>query len=36
MKSGEFDEAVTSYTKSIALFDQEPAAYSNRALAYLR
>ena len=36
MKSGEFEDAVSSYTKSINLYSGEPAAYSNRALANLK
>jgi serine/threonine-protein phosphatase 5 len=36
MKSGDFEDAVTSYTKSINLYDKEPAAFSNRALANLK
>ena len=36
MKAKEFDEAITSYTRSIADDDTEPASFSNRALAYLR
>ena len=36
MKSKEFDAAVTCYSKSIELFPQDAASYSNRALAYLK
>jgi small glutamine-rich tetratricopeptide repeat-containing protein alpha len=36
MKSKEFDEAIASYTRAIADDPKEPAAFSNRALAYLR
>lgn len=36
MKSKEYDEAIACYTKSIQLFPDEAATYSNRALAYLK
>ena len=36
MTSKDFKEAVDCYTKSIDLFPEDPATYSNRALAHLR
>lgn len=36
IKSKEFQEAIKYYSKSISIFSSDPAAYSNRALAYLR
>lgn len=36
MKGREYEEAVACYTKSLDLFPDEAAAYSNRALAYLK
>ena len=36
MKSKEYDAAVECYSKSIALFPEDAASYSNRALAYLK
>jgi hypothetical protein len=35
MKSKEFEDAVSSYTKSLELME-EAATYSNRAMAYLK
>jgi tetratricopeptide (TPR) repeat protein len=36
MKSKEYTEAAECYTKSIEIFPNEAATYSNRALAYLK
>lgn len=36
MKSKDYSEAVNCYSKSIALFQDESATYSNRALAYIK
>jgi len=36
MKSKEYVEAADCYTKSIEIFPDEAATYSNRALAYLK
>jgi len=36
MKSREYDAAVECYTKSIEIFPDEAASYSNRAMAYLK
>lgn len=36
MKSKEYDTAIECYSKSIELFPEDPASYSNRALAYLK
>ena len=35
MKSKDYKEAIDCYTRSIQYFDQDPATYSNRALAHL-
>jgi tetratricopeptide (TPR) repeat protein len=35
-KRGEFQQAVKSYTRSIALFPKDVLGYSNRSMAYLR
>jgi tetratricopeptide (TPR) repeat protein len=36
MKSKEFQDAIKSYSKSLELFSEDAATYSNRALAYLK
>jgi len=36
MKAKEYDEAIAAYSRAIDLNDTEPAAYCNRAMAYLR
>jgi tetratricopeptide (TPR) repeat protein len=36
MRSKDFDEAVACYTKSLEMFPDEAATYSNRAMAYLK
>lgn len=36
MKSKESQEAIKCYSKSLELFSDDPATYSNRALAYLK
>ena len=35
MKSKDYDDAIDSYSKSLELFPEEAATYSNRAMAYL-
>lgn len=36
MKSKDYDQSVDCYTKSIEIFPDEPATFSNRAMAYLK
>jgi tetratricopeptide (TPR) repeat protein len=36
MKSKDYDDAIDHYTRSIELCPEEPASYSNRAMAYLQ
>ena len=36
MKAKEYDEAINMYSRAISLASDEAAAYSNRALAYLK
>lgn len=35
MKSKDYKDAIDCYSKSIALFPDDPATYSNKALAHL-
>jgi tetratricopeptide (TPR) repeat protein len=35
MKSKDYDDAIDHYTKSLEMFPDEAATYSNRAMAYL-
>lgn len=36
MKAKEYEDAITAYSRAVDLNDTEPAAYCNRAMAYLR
>jgi len=36
MKSKDYNDAIEHYTKSLELFPDEAATYSNRAMAYLQ